>query len=86
MIYYLTMFHDVTWSDFWVIPKIISATIYIQPNLWHKYSTFICPFESEKCGKEAKKNSSLDEIKKHFFIVFRGLAFDVKIKNNRHKL
>ena len=40
------------------------------------YSISICPFESEKCGKEGKKSQNfeylenekrfLDEIKKHF--------------------
>ena len=55
------------------------------------YSTFICPFESEKFGKEGKiiqkfeylenKKSFLDEIKKTFFIVFEGLSLDEKNKN-----
>ena len=28
---------------------------FMQFNWWHKYSTFICPFEFGNCGKEAKK-------------------------------
>ena len=52
---------------------------FLQPNSWHhKYSTFICPFESEKCGKAPKKyknlniyleneKSFLDEIKSVFY-------------------
>ena len=53
------------------------------------YFTSICPFESGKCGKEAKKSqkfeylenekSFLNEIK-NIFIVFKGLAFGEKIK------
>ena len=48
----------------------------MQANLWHKFSTSICPFESEKRGKEEKKlqkfeylknkMSFLDEIKNIF--------------------
>ena len=55
-----------------------------------KYSTFICPFESGKCGKEKKlqkfeylenDKKFFDEIKKHFlYIVFEGLPFGKKIK------
>ena len=50
----------------------------MQVNSQHNYSTFICPFESRKCGKTGKKlekfeylenkNSFLDE-KKVFFKV-----------------
>ena len=53
------------------------------------YSTYICHFESGKCGKERKKlqkleyleyqKSFLDEIK-NIFIVFEGLSFGEKIK------
>ena len=59
------------------------------------YSTFICPLESGKCGKEAKnfetfeylknKNSFLDKIKS-IFVVFKGLSFVGKRKISRHKL
>ena len=68
----------------------------MQANLWHhkiydiiNYSTSICRFESEKCGKKGKKlqkfeylkneKTFLDEIK-NIFIVFEGLSFDEKIK------
>ena len=54
------------------------------------YSTSICPFESQNCGKEEEKlqkieylenkKNFLDEIKKHFFIVFKGLSFSGKIR------
>ena len=57
----------------------------MQANLWHKFSTSICPFESEKRGKEEKrlqkfeylknKMSFLDE--KHFS-VFEGLPLGEK--------
>ena len=53
----------------------------MQANLWHKFSTSICPFESEKRGKEEKrlqkfeylknKMSFLDEIK-NIFQFLRG--------------
>ena len=62
----------------------------MQVNSQHNYSTFICPFESRKCGKTGKKlekfeylenkNSFLDE-KKVFFKVFEGLSFAEKIAN-----
>ena len=48
----------------------------MQANVWNHYSTFICPFEFGKCGKEEEKiqkseyleneKSFLDKIKKHF--------------------
>ena len=53
------------------------------------YSTFICPFEPGKCGKEGKKlqkfeyleneKSFLDEIK-NVFVVFKGLSYGEKIE------
>ena len=53
------------------------------------YSTSICPFKSEKCGKEGKKSqkfeylenekSFLDEIK-NIFHSFKGLSYGEKIK------
>ena len=57
----------------------------MQVNLWrHKLSH---PYESGKFGNEVKKlqkfeyleneKSFLDEIKKHFFIVFEGTSFDI---------
>ena len=56
------------------------------------YSTFICPSVSGRCGREKKQtfedletgNSFLDEVKSRF-IVFEGLSFGEKIKNNGHK-
>ena len=78
----MTKFDGVIQSGFWVIPKITSA------NLWKpildiiNYSTSLCPFESEKCGKGGKKLQKLeyleneksfsDEIK-NIFIVSEGL-------------
>ena len=54
------------------------------------YSTFICPFESRKCGKEGEKlqkfkylenqKSFLGEIKTSL-IVFEGTSFGEKINN-----
>ena len=63
------------WSSFGVIAKIASVNLckWIHDI---NYSTFICPFISEKCGKEGKKlqkieyleneKSFLDEIKNIF--------------------
>ena len=68
VIYYLTKFNDVIWSGFWVISKITSATLWksIQDIISH--STFICTFESGKCGKEAEKLQKFEylENKKSF--------------------
>ena len=63
------------------------------------YSTFICPFESGKCGKEGKKlqkfeylenkKSFLDEIKNIFHSFWRAIIWcknENLIKNSRHKL
>ena len=55
--YYLTKFDDFDDDDvimMWVIPKITSANL-CKPIHDINYSTSICPFESEKCGKEGKK-------------------------------
>ena len=54
LIYYLTKFDDVIYSGFRVIPKLTSATLCKPIHDIINYSTFICPFESEKCGKKAK--------------------------------
>ena len=54
------------------------------------YSTSICPFEFEKCGKEGKNYKKLNISRtkrafkmqyKTFFIIFKGLSFGGKIKN-----
>ena len=62
----------------------------MKANSWHHKFTSICHFESGKCGKEVEKlqkieyleneTSSLDKIKKTFFIVFEALSFGEKIK------
>ena len=58
------------------------------------YSTFICPLESGRRGKEAKNfetfeylenKKSLDKIKS-IFVVFEELSFVGKRKISRHKL
>ena len=53
--YYLTKFDDVMESSFWVIPKITSANLCMSNHDIINYSTYICPFESGKCGKEEEK-------------------------------
>ena len=55
IIYYLTKFDVVIWSSFWVIPKNTSVNLYKSIHDIISYFTLICPFESEKCGKEGKK-------------------------------
>ena len=58
VMYYLTIFHDVMSSSFWVIPKIASANLCKSVHNIINYSTSIiimdCPFESGKCGKKGK--------------------------------
>ena len=77
--YYLTKFDENSICKLMQIYDIIN------------YSISICPFESGKCGKEAKKlqkfvylenqKSFLDEINSINNIVFEHLTFDEKIKN-----
>ena len=55
VMYYLTKFADVIYSSFRVILKVASANLRKPIHDIINYSTFICPFESEKCGKEGKK-------------------------------
>ena len=54
VMYYLTKFDDVIYSSFRVILKVASADLRKPIHDIINYSTFICPFESEKCGKEGK--------------------------------
>ena len=98
-IYFLTKFDDKIESSFWVIPKSISANLCKSIHDIIKYSTSICPFESEKCGKEGKKlqksenleseNSFLNEIKNIFHSFYRAIILWKNknlIKISRHKL
>ena len=54
------------------------------------HSTFTCPFESGKCGKEGKKLQKIEylENKKSFLdeTISEVLSFGKKIKIWRHKL
>ena len=87
--YYQFKFH-VIWSGFWVIPKITSANLCKLIHDIINYPTFICPFESAKCGKEGKKNTKIwisgenkklfRGNKKPFFIIFNVLSCGEKIK------
>ena len=52
--YYPTKFDDVMKSSFWVISKITSANLCKPIHDIISYSTFICPFESEKCERKEK--------------------------------
>ena len=90
VVYYLTKFDGVILSGFWVIPKIISASL-CKPIHDINYSTSICPFESGKCGKEEEKlqkfeyleneKSFLDEI--NIFHSFRRAIIWWKNKNKK---
>ena len=81
--YYLIKFDDVMQNGFLVILKITSANLCEPIYDIINYSTFICPFESGKCGKEGKKlqksehleneKSFLDEIKKIFHSFWRPI-------------
>ena len=76
VIHYLTKFHDIMQSSFWVILKITPANLCNSIDDVINYSTSICPFESGKCGKKEKnlekfeylenEKSFLDEIKNTF--------------------
>ena len=77
VMYYLTKFDDFDDDDvimMWVIPKITSANL-CKPIHDINYSTSICPFESEKCGKEGKKIQKFEylENKKSFLELFFSL-------------
>ena len=58
----LMIFDDDDVNMMWVIPKIMSANL-CKPIHDISYSTSICPFESEKCGKEGKKYKNLNILK-----------------------
>ena len=82
--YYLIKFDDVMQNGFWVILKITSANLCEPIYDIINYSTFICPFESGKCGKEGKKlqnfeylenEKSLDEIKNIFHSFCRPIIW-----------
>ena len=38
----------------------------MQANSWHHNSTFICPFESGKCGNEGKRLQEFELNEKSF--------------------
>ena len=59
VVYYLTKFDGVILSGFWVIPKIISASL-CKPIHDINYSTSICPFESGKCENEHENYKNLN--------------------------
>ena len=71
--------HDQVWwcNIKWllVIPKITSANLYKTIYDIINYSTFICPFESGKRGKEGKKLQNIEylENEKSFFDVIKNI-------------
>ena len=98
IIYYLNKLDDVMQSGFWVIPKITFSNLCKPIHDIINYSTSICPFESEKYGKEGKKlqkiayldneKSFLDEIN-NFHSFLRAITLWKNknlIKNSGHKL
>ena len=99
LLYYLTKFDDLIWSNFWVIAKVASANLCKSIYGIIYYSTSICPVESGNCGKEGKKlqkteylknkKSFLDEIKNIFHSFWRAIIWWKNknlIKNSGHKL
>ena len=56
------MLSDQVWwcNGFWVIAKIVFANLCKSVHGIINYSTSICPFESEKCGKEQKKLQTIE--------------------------
>ena len=85
VMYYLNKSDDVIKSDFWVIPKTTFLNLCKPINGIINYSTFICPFEFGKSGKEEKKlqkfeylenkKSFLDEIKNIFLSFWRAIIW-----------
>ena len=85
LVYYLTEFDDAIYSGFWVISKITSANLCRPVHDIIYSSSFICPFESGKCGKEEKKlqkfeyfqngKSFSDEIKSIFHSFWRAIIW-----------
>ena len=74
--------------------KIASANLCKSFHNIINYFTFICPFESGKCGKEGKELQKFKYLKNQksfldarvFFLGFEGLSFGEKMKNSRRKL
>ena len=75
------------WSRFWVIVEVLSANLCKSVHDTINYSTSICPFESEKYGKEGKRLQKIEYVENEksflivFCIVFKGLLLGEKIKN-----
>ena len=72
---YLTKIDDVMWSSFWVISKFKSTNL-CKPIHDINYSTSICPFESEKSGKEGKNLQTCGylEKKKIFLVEIKNIS------------
>ena len=68
VIYYLTMFDDITLSSFRVVPKITSANLCKPIHDIINYSTSIWPFEVGKCERKGKnyKNLNISRTKRVF--------------------
>ena len=60
IIYYQTKFDGVIWSGSWVIPKLTPANLCKPVHDIINYSTYICSFESGKCGQEEEKLQKLN--------------------------
>ena len=99
VIYYQTKFNGVIQSGSWVIPKITPANLCKTIHDIINYSTFICSFESGKCGKKEEKlqkfehleneKSFFDEIKNMFHSFWRAIIWWKSknlIKNSEHEL
>ena len=94
--------YQVWWCDikqFLSFPKIRSANLCKPIHYIVNYSTFICPFESGKCGKARKnykilnisrtKKAFFNEIKNTFYNLWRAIIWWKNknlTKNSRHKL
>ena len=85
--HYLTKFDDVIKSGFWVIQKIASAKL-CKPIHDINHSTFICLFESGRCGKERKKLQKFEYLEnvKSFLVEVKSIFHSEKIKNSGRKL
>ena len=77
VIYYLTKFDGVIQSSFWVNPNITPANLCKPIHDIINYSTSICPFVSEKCGKKEEKLQKFEYLENE-------KSFLNKIKNIFH--
>ena len=87
--YYLAKFDLIICRCFLFIPKLYLLNLCKVFHVITNYSTFMCIFESERCGKEGKKLQTIAYLEKEehfqmkskaFFISFERVSFGQKKK------